>query len=76
MANITRLYELGIIKLAGPYGKNDLTWRGLFVMDCKTREEAEKYLQTDPSIAAGIFITDIVPWYTDPSVFAEKPKKD
>jgi uncharacterized protein YciI len=62
-----RLYKEGILKAAGPFGKNDFTWRGLFVLDCKTREEAEQYLKTDPSIAAGVFITDIVPWYSEPT---------
>ena len=42
MANINRLYYDGIIKVAGPFGKNELTWRGIFVFDCKTKEEAAK----------------------------------
>lgn len=67
MANITRLYEEGILKVAGPFGKNDLTWRGIFILDCKTMEEAEKYVLTDPAVAAGLFAVDIVPWYTEPS---------
>lgn len=67
MANIVRLYNEGIIKVAGPFGKNDLTWRGLFIFDCKTKEEAEKIAATDPAIAAGIFVVDIVPWYGEPS---------
>ena len=75
-ANMKRLYEGGILKAAGPFGKNDFTWRGLFVLDCKTKEEAEQYLKTDPSIAAGVFITDIVPWYSEPtgSFVHGKPK--
>ncbi len=67
MANIEKLYYDGILKVAGPFGKNDLTWRGLFVFDCKTKEEVEKYVQMDPAIAAGIFAVDIVPWYSEPS---------
>lgn len=66
-SNMERLYNDGILKVAGPFGKNEFTWRGLFILDCKTIEEAEKHLKTDPSIAAGIFITDIVPWYGEPS---------
>ena len=66
MANITKLYNDGIIKAAGPFGKNDNQWRGLFVFDCATREEAEKYAQTDPAVAAGIFTVEITPWYTAP----------
>jgi len=64
-ANMERLHKEGILKVAGPFGKNDFTWRGLFILDCATKEEAEKYVKTDPSIEAGVFITDIVPWYSE-----------
>ena len=64
-ANIERLYKEGILKVAGPFGKNDFTWRGLLILDCKTREEAENYVKTDPSVVAGVFVTDIVPWYSE-----------
>ena len=64
-ANMTRLYNAGILKAAGPFGKNEFTWRGLFVLDCKTKEDAENYLKTDPSIAAEIFVTDLLPWYSE-----------
>lgn len=77
-ANMNRLYEEGILKAAGPFGKNDFTWRGLFILDCKTKEDAESYVRTDPSVAAGVFITDIVPWYSEPSgsFLPGKPKKE
>jgi uncharacterized protein len=65
--NMERLYNEGILKVAGPFGKNDFTWRGLFILDCKTKEDAENYVKTDPSIAAGIFVVDIVPWFSEPS---------
>ena len=64
-SNMERLHKEGILKVAGPFGKNDFTWRGLFILDCATKEEAEAYVKTDPSVAAGVFITDIVPWYSE-----------
>ncbi len=77
-ANMERLYNDGILKVAGPFGKNDFTWRGLFILDCKTKEEAESFVKTDPSIASGVFIVDIVPWYGEPSgsFVPGKPKKE
>lgn len=66
MANINRLYYNGILKVAGPFGKNDLTWRGIFILDCKKKEEAEKYALSDPAVAAGLFAVDVVPWYGAP----------
>lgn len=67
MANMGKLHEEGILKVAGPLGKNEFTWRGIFILDCKTKEEAEKYVATDPAVAAGLFAVDIVPWYSEPS---------
>lgn len=77
MENINRLYYDGILKVAGPFGKNENTWRGIFILDCATREEAEKHVQTDPAVAAGLFAVDIVPWYGEPtgSFIKGKPEK-
>ena len=61
--NISRLAEEGKIILAGPYGKNDLNFRGLFIFDETDIEVVEKLLQTDPAIAAGVFETELIPWY-------------
>ncbi len=66
-SNMNRLHQEGVLKAAGPFGKNDFTWRGLFIFDCKTREDAEHYVKTDPAVAAGVFIVDIIPWYSEAS---------
>ncbi|MBC7889866.1 MAG: hypothetical protein H7Z13_18475 [Ferruginibacter sp.] len=78
MANINKLYDEGILKVAGPFGKNDLALRGIFIVDCSTKEEAEKITLSDPAIAAGLFSVDIVPWYSAPigSFKHGKPKKE
>lgn len=73
-SNMERLYKEGVLKVAGPFGKNDFTWRGLFIYDCATREEAEAYAKTDPTIQAGVFIYDIVPWYAE-AIGSFKPGK-
>ena len=56
--------------------KNDQQWRGIFILDCATKEEAEKLVQSDPAIAAGIFSVDIVPWYTSPMGSFKKGKPE
>jgi uncharacterized protein YciI len=61
--NIRRLGSLGKILVAGPFGDNG-DWLGIFIFDCKTREEVESYLKTDPAIAAGRLNYDIHPWWT------------
>ena len=37
---------------AGPFG-DDGEWLGIFIFDCKTKEEVVSYLKTDPAIDAG-----------------------
>jgi uncharacterized protein YciI len=77
LANITRLYEEGKIKVAGPFGEKG-DWRGIFIFDAETKEEVEKLLQSDPAIAAGTLAYEIKPWYTAPigSFVPGKPKKE
>jgi uncharacterized protein YciI len=61
--NIGRLAEEGKLIVAGPFGPNDLNYRGLFILDASTTEEAEELLNTDPAIARGVFEVEIIPWY-------------
>lgn len=76
MSNMERLYYDGVLKVAGPFGKNDLNWRGIFIFDCKTKEDAEKITATDPAVEAGLFSVDIVPWYGEPSGSFKKGKPE
>jgi len=63
MANISKLYKEGKLKVAGPFG-DDGNWRGVFIFDVATKEEVEQLLQADPAIAAGRLAYEIHPWYT------------
>lgn len=53
----------GLIVMAGPFGKNDHTWRGLLLYDCDTAEEVEGYLRQDPYVKRGRLAYSIAPWY-------------
>jgi len=69
LANIGRLYNEGKLKVAGPFGDGE--WLGLFIFDasaegCKTKEEIEKLLTTDPAIAAGRLSYELHQWWTLP----------
>ena len=76
MANISRLYYDGKLKVAGPFG-DEGDWLGIFIFDCATKEEVEQLLKTDPAVAAGRLAVDIRPWWTAPtgSFTPGKPKK-
>jgi len=63
MSNIQKLAEQGKIVVAGPFG-DDGKWRGIFIFDCKTQEEVEGLLKTDPAIASGRLDYKIHPWWT------------
>jgi uncharacterized protein YciI len=70
MANIGRLADEGKLAVAGPFGKNDKGYRGLFVFNVETVEEAQKLVQTDPAVKAGIFVAEMTPWYASASLTA------
>lgn len=63
LSNINKLVKEGKLIIAGPYGKNDLNFRGLFIFNSSDTIEVKQLLQTDPAIAAGVFDTEIIPWY-------------
>ncbi len=63
MNNINRLVDEEKLIVAGPFGKNDLKYRGLFILNVKTIEEARELVNTDPAVAAGIFDVELIPWY-------------
>jgi len=62
-ANIGRLADEGKLAVAGPFGKNDKGFRGLYIFNVPTIEEAEKLVLLDPAVKAGVFVPDLTPWY-------------
>lgn len=62
-ANIAKLAEERKLLLAGPFGKNDRSWRGLYVFNVATVAEAEELVVLDPAVKAGVFVTELTPWY-------------
>ena len=62
-ANMERLSAEGKLALAGPFGKNEQGWRGLFIMPVATVEEARALTETDPVIVAGEMVAEYHPWF-------------
>ncbi|MBK9733920.1 MAG: hypothetical protein IPO92_02690 [Saprospiraceae bacterium] len=63
MENIGRLASTGKLVVAGPLGKNDKTYRGIFILNVKTIEEASTLLETDPTIKEKVLEAEIFKWY-------------
>ncbi|WP_228446837.1 YciI family protein [Chryseobacterium sp. 3008163] len=64
MENIGKLAKEGKIVIAGPFsGKNQRDYRGMFIFNTKSKEEAESWVKTDPAVSAGVFNYEVFPWY-------------
>lgn len=70
MANIGSLADAGKLAVAGPFGKNEKGFRGLYIFNVATVEEAQKIVETDPAVKSGILIADMTPWYGSASLMA------
>lgn len=62
-ANINRRAEEGKLLVAGPLGNNERQYRGIFIFNVATIEEAQALVSTDPSIERGVFVAEFYPWY-------------
>lgn len=67
MKTIGQLAEAGKLVLAGPF-MDDKDWRGIYIFDVKTIEEAQKLVESDPSIKEGLFEVELHPWYGSASL--------
>lgn len=64
MNNINRLVVEGKLIVAGPLGKNENNYRGIFILNnLKSLEEAKVLLQTDLAIKNGLLDYEIFTWY-------------
>jgi uncharacterized protein YciI len=63
LANIGKLADAKQLVVAGPFEKNDADFRGLFILNVSTIEEAKKLLMTDPAIKAELLKPEMYQWY-------------
>ena len=63
MENIQRLASEGKLAVAGPFMKNDKNYRGIFVFNVATVEEAKVLVESDPAVQGKIFEYELTPWY-------------
>ncbi len=59
-ANMERLALERKLLIAGPFNKpQDPTWRGIFVLDVATIEEARALVDTDPGVKEQVFVAEL-----------------
>lgn len=61
--NMDRMVEDDLLIVAGPIGKNDMTYRGIFILNLTTIEEASNLILTDPAIHAKLLDAELYKWY-------------
>lgn len=63
LKNITSLVNANKLVIAGPMGKNDKSYRGIFILNVTNLEEAKELLKTDPAINAKFLDYELYSWY-------------
>jgi len=63
MDNIKRLVKDNKLIVAGPMEKNEKTYRGIFILNVTTFDEAKLLLDTDPAIKAEFLEPELFNWY-------------
>ncbi len=63
MSNMGRLAKDGKLAVAGPFGKNDIGYRGIFILNTSDIEEAKTLVATDPAVKAGVFNVVYLKWF-------------
>jgi uncharacterized protein YciI len=63
MKNIGKLADSGKLIISGPFGENEKSYQGIFILNVKTIDEAEKLLQTDPAIHSKLLDAELYEWY-------------
>lgn len=63
MANIGRLAKEGKLVVAGPFMKNDRNYRGLYIFNVGTIEDAKMLVATDPAVKENLLEAELTLWY-------------
>lgn len=63
MRNIQRMADMGRLMVAGPLSKNEQSYRGIYIFNTASADEAKRYCLDDPAVRAGIFVPLAFEWY-------------
>ncbi len=63
MDNIGRLAKEGKLVLAGPFMKNERNYRGIYIFNASSIEEAKEFVATDPAVQSNLLEAELTLWY-------------
>lgn len=63
LKNIRRLASIGQLIISGPLVKNEKAYRGIFILNVMSIEEAKILLDSDPTIKAKVLEAEFFKWY-------------
>lgn len=63
MENISKMAAEGKLVIAGPVGKNDKSYRGIYIFNVKTLAEATQLLESDPAVKEKLLDAELYEWY-------------
>jgi len=63
MNNIGRLAKEGKLVVAGPFMKNDRNYRGIYIFNASTIEEAKEFVASDPAVQSNLLEAELTLWY-------------
>jgi uncharacterized protein YciI len=63
MRNIRKLAGMKKLIVAGPLEDNEKTYRGIFILDVQSFDEAKALMETDPTIKQKVFDIELYQWY-------------
>lgn len=73
MANIGRLAKEGKLAIAGPFMKNDRNYRGIYIFNVATIEDAQKLVESDPAVQSKLLEAELTLWYSSAALM-ETPR--
>jgi uncharacterized protein YciI len=63
MDNIGRLAKEGKLVVAGPFMRNERNYRGIYIFNASTVEEAKEFVATDPAVQSNLLEAELTLWY-------------
>lgn len=63
MDNISRLAKEGKLIVAGPFMKNERNYRGIYIFNASSIEEAKEFVATDPAVQSNLLEAELTLWY-------------